>query len=69
MRQSSPLTPPNNEMPPSCNPYYFAKAEQQLEIPYEEMCGLEDVQGVYIDDRPVFAHNQDVQYHDGLPRY
>jgi hypothetical protein len=56
-------------MPPSCNPYYFAKAEQQLEIPYEEMCGLEDVQGVYIDDGPVFAHNQDVQYHDGLPRY
>jgi len=69
MRQSSPLTPPNNEMPPACNPYYFAKAEPQPENPYEEICGLEEVQGVYIDDSPVFVHNQDAQFHGGLRRY
>jgi hypothetical protein len=74
-RHSSPLTPPTHEnMPgPPCNPYFFAKAEQQqLEIPYEDMCGLQDVQGVYIDDNgPIFTNNQDGQYPsaDGLPRY
>ncbi|TVY81234.1 Forkhead box protein J3 [Lachnellula suecica] len=72
-RQSSPLTPPNHErMPASCAPYYFGKVEPQLEIQYEEeMCGLEGVQGVYIDDGgPLFTHNQNGQYAgDGLPRY
>lgn len=71
-RQSSPLTPPSHEnMPAPCNPYFFGKPDQQMEVPYEEMCGLEDVQGVYIDDHgPVFTNSQDGTYcSDGLPRY
>ncbi|TVY92631.1 Fork-head transcriptional regulator, partial [Lachnellula willkommii] len=65
-RYSSPLTPPTHENIPGagCNPYFFPK--QQLE--YEDMCGLQDVQGVYIDDNgPIFAESQDYASADGLP--
>ncbi|RDL33265.1 uncharacterized protein BP5553_08704 [Venustampulla echinocandica] len=62
-RLSSPSTPPSHENMPSMNPYFLPKAEQ-LEVPYEDMCGLEVVQGVYLDDGPVFTSN-----HDGLPGY
>lgn len=69
-RYSSPLTPPTHENIPGagCNPYFFPK--QQLD--YEDMCGLQDVQGVYIDDNgPIFAESQEGHYAsaDGLPRY
>ncbi|TVY40992.1 Fork-head transcriptional regulator [Lachnellula subtilissima] len=69
-RHSSPPTPPTHENIPGagCNPYFFPK--QQLEMPYEDMCGLQDVQGVYIDDHgPIFANNHDYASADGLPRY
>ena len=39
-------------------------------MPYEDMCGLQDVQGVYIDDHgPIFVNNHDYASADGLPRY
>ena len=46
-RQRSPLTPPNLESVSS--PYFFPKSEP-LDVPFEDIYGLEDVQGVYIDD-------------------
>ncbi|TVY35220.1 Fork-head transcriptional regulator [Lachnellula occidentalis] len=71
-RHSSPLTPPTHENIPGvgCNPYFFPK-QQQMEMPYEDMCGLQDVQGVYIDDNgPLFANSQDYASSvDGLSRY
>lgn len=54
-RQVSPLTPPNLENISS--PYFFSKSEQ-LDMSYDDMYGLEDVQGVYIDDHgPLFSGN------------
>jgi len=46
---------PTPESIPSSSPYFFVKQEQ-FEVPYEDMCGLEDVRGVYIDDSPLFSH-------------
>lgn len=62
-RLSSPSTPSNHENVPTANPYFLPKSEQ-LEVPYEDMCGLEGVQGVYLDDGPVFTNG-----HDGLSGY
>jgi hypothetical protein len=63
-RQRSPLTPPQNIFSP--NPYFFPKSEQ-FNMPFEDMCGLEDVQGVYIDDGPLFSNDQEPHFHNGLP--
>lgn len=62
-RQRSPLTPPHPEAP---SPYYFQKLKQGYDLGFEGMCGLGDVQGVHIDDSPVFATNHEMQYH-GFP--
>jgi hypothetical protein len=63
-RQRSPLTPPHPELVFSPSPYFFPKPEQ-FDMPFEEMCGLEDVQGVYIDDGPIFSNDQDHNFHGG----
>jgi hypothetical protein len=42
------------------SPYYLPKVEQ-FETPYDGICGLEDVQGVHIDDSPVFGSNPRMQ--------
>ena len=55
-RQMTPLTPPNLENVAS--PYFFPKNEP-LDLPYEDIYGLEDVQGVYVDDHgPLFCNGQ-----------
>lgn len=65
-RQRSPLTPPHPE-PVFSPPYFFPKLEQP-EVPFEEMIGgLEDVQGVYIDDGPLFSNGQEPHFHSGHP--
>ena len=56
-RQVSPMTPCPESLP-SANPYFFPKSEH-FEVPYEDMCGLEGVQGVYIDDGPIFSNGHD----------
>ena len=50
-RHRSPLTPPNLESVSS--PYFFPKSEPldvPFDVPFEDIYGLEDVKGVYIDD-------------------
>lgn len=49
-RQVSPMTPCPESLP-STSPYFFSKSEHS-EVRYEDRCGLEDVQGVYIDHDP-----------------
>jgi hypothetical protein len=58
-RQNSPLTPPNVESI-SSSPYYFSTTKNEsFEIPYEDMCNLGDVQGIYMDDNtPLFSNSQ-----------
>jgi hypothetical protein len=63
-RQRSPLTPPHHVL--ASSPYFFPKPEQ-FDIPFEDMCGLEDVQGVYIDDSPLFGNSQEPHFHNGHP--
>lgn len=53
-RQISPLTP-NAESMPSSSPYFMK--QEQLDIPYEEIYGLDDVQAVYLDNAPLFDDN------------
>lgn len=53
-RQISPLTP-NAERMPSSSPYFMK--QEQLEIPYEEIYGLDDVQAVYLDNAALFDEN------------
>ncbi|KAE9368566.1 hypothetical protein N431DRAFT_443992 [Stipitochalara longipes BDJ] len=66
-RHRSPLTPPHPEQVFSASPYFFPKSEQ-FEAPFEEMIGgLEDVQGVYIDDGPLFSNDQEFHFHSGYP--
>jgi hypothetical protein len=65
-RQRSPLTPPHPEHIFSSSPCFFPKPEQ-FDMPFEEMCGLEVVQGVYIDDGPLFSDDQDAPFHGGHP--
>jgi hypothetical protein len=70
-RQTSPLTPPNVENVSS--PYFFPKSEP-LDVPYEDIYGLEDVQGVYVEDHePLFSNGQpspfDSKYHLPVGRY
>src|SRR6266536_546307 len=66
-RHRSPLTPPPPESmlrPAASSPYYFHKTEQ-YEMPFEDMVGvgLEDVQGVYVDE-PLFASERErVHFH------
>lgn len=60
-RQISPLTPTGSM--PSSSPYFIPKQEP-FEIPYEDMCGLDDVQGVYLDDTPLFSGNSASSYHN-----
>lgn len=65
-RQRSPLTPPLQSM----GPYYFGGKVEGFhghEFGGGEMCGLEDVQGVLVDDGPVFAANQEMGFHHGFP--
>lgn len=58
----SPLTPPNLENISS--PFFFPKHEP-LDLPYEDNYGLEDVQGVYLDDHsPLFSNGQQSPYHN-----
>jgi hypothetical protein len=40
------------------SPFFLPKNEQ-FEVPYEDMYGLEDVQGVYADDGPLFNNDTD----------
>jgi hypothetical protein len=55
-RQMTPLTPPNLEHISS--PYVVPKSEP-LDLPYDDFYRLEDVQGVYSDDRgPLFCDSQ-----------
>lgn len=54
-RQMTPLTPPNLENISS--PYFVPKGEP-LDPPYEDVYGLEDVQGIYADDHPIFSSGQ-----------
>jgi hypothetical protein len=65
-RQRSPLTPPHPEHVLSSSPYFFPKHEQ-YDLPFENMCGLEDVQGVQIDDSPLFSNNHEPHFHIGHP--
>ncbi|KAN0093770.1 hypothetical protein V8E51_016954 [Hyaloscypha variabilis] len=66
-RHRSPLTPPHPEPVFSASPYFFPKPEQ-FEVPFEEMIGgLEDVQGVYIDDGPLFSNDPEAHFHGGHP--
>ncbi|CAG8956664.1 hypothetical protein HYFRA_00012208 [Hymenoscyphus fraxineus] len=65
-RHSSPSTPPNNEMA-GPTPYFLPKTEP-VEQPFDEVVrGLQDVQGVYHDDAPLFTHQHHGHYYDGLP--
>ncbi|KAH6669240.1 hypothetical protein B0J14DRAFT_487121 [Halenospora varia] len=66
-RQSSPLTPPSHEGIPSSSPYFFPKTKH-IEIPFEDVCRLENVQGVD-NDSPLFSHGDYDSLYDGLPRY
>lgn len=59
-RQTSPLTPTPESMP-SASPYFMPKLE--FDLPYEDMCSLEDVQGVYADDTPLFSNNHGSGFH------
>lgn len=66
-RHRSPLTPPHPEPVFGRNPYFFPKPEQ-FEVPFEEMIGgLEEVQGVYIDDGPLFNNDHESHFHNGHP--
>jgi hypothetical protein len=67
-RQRSPLTPPHPEpVFASSNSHFFPKLEQ-YEVPFEEMCrSLNDVQGVYIDDGPLFSDDHEPHFHNGHP--
>jgi hypothetical protein len=57
-RQRSPPTPPPHpESIASSSPYFLLKQEQ-FEMPFEDMFNLENVQGVYMDDGPIFSHHQ-----------
>ncbi|KAE8440397.1 hypothetical protein EG329_008166 [Mollisiaceae sp. DMI_Dod_QoI] len=60
-RQRSPLTPPAGEMA-SPAPYFssFPKVEQeQMDVPFEDVYALEDCQGVYLDDGPLFSNGHE----------
>lgn len=67
-RQREPLTPPQTDLlgPQTASPYFgyhsapAAKMEQQYDLGYDGMCGLEGVQGVHMDGSPVFAADTDM---------
>lgn len=51
----------------SSSPDFFPKPEQ-FEVPFEEMCrGLDEVQGVYLDDGPLFSDGHELHFHNGYP--
>ncbi|KAG0652188.1 Forkhead box J3 [Hyphodiscus hymeniophilus] len=52
-RDFSPMTPCPEDLS-SATPFFSPKSES-FEVPYEDMC-LEDVQGVYVDDGPLFSN-------------
>lgn len=52
------MTPCPEESLPPASPFFVPKSEP-FEVPYEDMCGLEGVQGVYIDDGPLFSNGHD----------
>ncbi|KAG9235594.1 hypothetical protein BJ875DRAFT_266855 [Amylocarpus encephaloides] len=66
-RHSSPATPPNHESIPAPSSYFLPKAEP-YEVHYEQLYGLEDVQGVFLD-APLFSHQQNGPSFDGLHQY
>jgi hypothetical protein len=49
---------PCPESLPFVHPFFLPKAEQ-IEVPMEDVCGLEEIQGVYIDDGPLFSNGHD----------
>ena len=56
-RQVSPIIP-CPEIMPSSSPYFIPKTEH-FDLPHEDMCGLGDVQAVYVDDSPLFSNGHD----------
>ncbi len=66
-RQRSPLTPPSMERIPSAasSPYFLTRTEH-YDVPFEDMCSLQDVQGVCVDEgSPLFSSGQDSYFHSG----
>jgi hypothetical protein len=62
-RQALPLTPPNLENVSS--PYCFSQGTP-LDVPCEDIYGLEDVQGVYVEDHePIFSNGQPSPFNSG----
>ncbi|TAQ91576.1 hypothetical protein B7494_g8 [Chlorociboria aeruginascens] len=58
-RHIPPLTPTTDAMA-SSSPYSFAKPEQ-YNVAYDNLYNLEDVQGVLIDDTPLFTNTPDLR--------
>jgi len=65
-RHISPSTP-NPESLPSSSPYFIPKPVEQFEIHYDDMCGLDDVQGVFLDETPLFSNNHNSPFHNAHP--
>ena len=57
-RDFSPLTPSPEEPPQSASPLFTPKSEP-FKAPYEVLYSLENVQGVYIDNSPLFSNGYD----------
>ena len=57
-RQRSPPTPPPHPESLASNSPYFMPKQEPFEMPFEDMYRLEEVQGVYIDDGPIFSNHQ-----------
>ena len=58
-RNSSPMTPCPEIMSPA-SPFFLPKSEE-VDVPYEDMYHLEDVQGVCTDS-PLFSNSQDYPF-------
>ncbi len=66
-RQRSPITPPSMEhtAPSASSPYFLPKAEH-YDVPFEDICSLQDVQAVCIDEStPLFSNGQDSYFPSG----
>lgn len=59
--QVSPPTPKLENT--SCPSPYLMVEKEPFNAPMEEICSFEDVQGVFLDDSPLFSDSQDSFYH------